>query len=209
MKQNSFSERVYNGIFKENPTFVMMIGMCPTLAVSTSVINAIGMGLTTTVVLTLSCVLIASLRKIIPDSLRMPCYIGVIATFVTVTELLLKGFIPSLYEALGLYIPLIVVNCIIMGRAEAFAGKNKVSASFFDGIGMGLGFTIALIMLGAVRELFGAGTLLGARIRPASYEPVNIFIMAPGAFFVLGILIAIINGVKNHRDNKAKAAEQA
>ena len=209
MKQNSFSERVYNGIFKENPTFVMMIGMCPTLAVSTSVINAIGMGLTTTVVLTLSCVLIASLRKIIPDSLRMPCYIGVIATFVTVTELLLKGFIPSLYEALGLYIPLIVVNCIIMGRAEAFAGKNKVSASFFDGIDMGLGFTIALIMLGAVRELFGAGTLLGARIRPASYEPVNIFIMAPGAFFVLGILIAIINGVKNHRDNKAKAAEQA
>ena len=209
MKQNSFSERVYNGIFKENPTFVMMIGMCPTLAVSTSVINAIGMGLTTTVVLTLSCVLIASLRKIIPDSLRMPCYIGVIATFVTVTELLLKGFIPSLYEALGLYIPLIVVNCIIMGRAEAFAGKNKVSASFFDGIGMGLGFTIALIMLGAVRELFGAGTLLGARIMPASYEPVNIFIMAPGAFFVLGILIAIINGVKNHRDNKAKAAEQA
>ena len=209
MRPNSPTERIYNGIFKENPTFVMMIGMCPTLAVSTSVINAVGMGLTTTVVLTLSCVLIASLRKIIPDSLRMPCYIGVIATFVTVTELLLKGFIPSLYEALGLYIPLIVVNCIIMGRAEAFAGKNPVGASFFDGIGMGLGFTIALIMLGAVRELFGAGTLLGFRVMPESFEPVNIFIMAPGAFFVLGLLIAVINGVNLHRQKKAKEASQA
>ena len=208
MKKNSPIERIHNGIFKENPTFVMMIGMCPTLAVSTSVVNAIGMGLTTTVVLTLSCVLIASLRKIIPDSLRMPCYIGVIATFVTVADLLLQGFLPSLYEALGLYIPLIVVNCIIMGRAEAFAGKNPVGASFFDGIGMGLGFTIALIMLGAVRELFGAGTLLGYRIMPASYEPANIFIMAPGAFFVLGLLIAAINGVNLHRQKKAKEVKK-
>lgn len=210
MKENSFSERMYNGIIKENPTFVTMIGMCPTLAVTTSVINGIGMGMTTMVVLVLSNVFISALRKIIPDSLRMPCYIGVIASFVTLVELLLQAYIPFLYSALGLYIPLIVVNCIIMGRAEAFAGKNGILPSIYDGVGMGLGFTVGLIALGAVRELIGAGTLCGFSIMPASYTPVNIFIMAPGAFFVLAFLVAIMNKFMASREAKAKkAAEEA
>lgn len=205
---NSAGERIYNGIVKENPTFVTMIGMCPTLAVTTSVINGIGMGLTTMVVLVLSNVLISMLRKIIPDSLRMPCYIGVIASFVTVVELLLEAYLPALNDALGLYIPLIVVNCIIMGRAEAFAGKNPVIPSLFDGIGMGLGFTIGLVCLGAVRELFGSGTILGVQIMPKAYEPINIFILAPGAFFVLAILIAIIQKVNNTKAEKAALEAQ-
>ena len=205
---NSPGERIYNGIVKENPTFVTMIGMCPTLAVTTSVINGIGMGLTTMVVLVLSNVLISLLRKIIPDSLRMPCYIGVIASFVTVVELLLDAYLPSLNEALGLYIPLIVVNCIIMGRAEAFAGKNPVIPSLFDGLGMGLGFTVGLVCLGAVRELFGSGTILGFQVMPKAYEPINIFILAPGAFFVLAILIAIIQKVNNTKAEKAALEAQ-
>jgi electron transport complex protein RnfE len=205
---NSPGERIYNGIVKENPTFVTMIGMCPTLAVTTSVINGIGMGLTTMVVLVLSNVLISLLRKIIPDSLRMPCYIGVIASFVTVVELLLEAYLPSLNDALGLYIPLIVVNCIIMGRAEAFAGKNPVIPSLFDGLGMGLGFTVGLVCLGAVRELFGSGTILGVQIMPKAYEPINIFILAPGAFFVLAILIAIIQKVNNTKAEKAAIEAQ-
>ena len=205
---NSPGERIYNGIVKENPTFVTMIGMCPTLAVTTSVINGIGMGLTTMVVLVLSNVLISLLRKIIPDSLRMPCYIGVIASFVTVVELLLEAYLPSLNEALGLYIPLIVVNCIIMGRAEAFAGKNPVIPSLFDGLGMGLGFTVGLVCLGAVRELFGSGTILGFQVMPKAYEPINIFILAPGAFFVLAILIAIIQKVNNTKAEKAAIEAQ-
>ncbi len=205
---NSPGERIYNGIVKENPTFVTMIGMCPTLAVTTSVINGIGMGLTTMVVLVLSNVLISLLRKIIPDSLRMPCYIGVIASFVTVVELLLEAYLPSLNEALGLYIPLIVVNCIIMGRAEAFAGKNPVIPSLFDGLGMGLGFTVGLVCLGAVRELFGSGTILGFQVMPKAYEPINIFILAPGAFFVLAILIAIIQKVNNTKAEKAALEAQ-
>ncbi|MCI1305873.1 MAG: electron transport complex subunit E [Lachnospiraceae bacterium] len=205
---NSPGERIYNGIVKENPTFVTMIGMCPTLAVTTSVINGIGMGLTTMVVLVLSNVLISLLRKIIPDSLRMPCYIGVIASFVTVVELLLEAYLPSLNDALGLYIPLIVVNCIIMGRAEAFAGKNPVIPSLFDGLGMGLGFTVGLVCLGAVRELFGSGTILGFQIMPKAYEPINIFILAPGAFFVLAILIAIIQKVNNTKAEKAAIEAQ-
>jgi electron transport complex protein RnfE len=200
---NSAAERIYNGVVKENPTFVTMIGMCPTLAVTTSVMNGIGMGLTTMVVLVLSNILISLLRKIIPDSLRMPCYIGVIASFVTVVELLLEAYLPSLNDALGLYIPLIVVNCIIMGRAESFAGKNPVIPSLFDGVGMGLGFTVGLVCLGAVRELFGAGTILGLHVMPASYEPINIFILAPGAFFVLALLVAIIQKVNNVKAEKA------
>ena len=208
MKENSALERLKNGIITENPTFVLTLGMCPTLAVTTSVINGIGMGLTTMVVLVLSNVLISLLRKIIPDSLRMPCYIGVIASFVTVVELLLEAYLPSLNDALGLYIPLIVVNCIIMGRAEAFAGKNPVIPSLFDGLGMGLGFTVGLVCLGAVRELFGSGTILGFQIMPKAYEPINIFILAPGAFFVLAILIAIIQKVNNTKAEKAAIEAQ-
>ena len=156
MKANTPMERLYNGIVKENPTFVMMIGMCPTLAVTTSLINGVGMGLTTTVILTLSNLMIAALRRFIPDGVRMPAYIGVVASFVTIVEFLLQAYIPSLNDALGIYIPLIVVNCIILGRAEAYAGKNPVLPSIFDGLGMGLGFTIGLLSIGAFRELLGS-----------------------------------------------------
>ena len=156
MKTNSPVERLYNGIIKENPTFVLMLGMCPTLAVTTSAMNGLGMGLTTAVILTLSNLMISLLRKVIPDGVRMPAYIVVVASFVTIVELLLEGFIPSLYSALGIYIPLIVVNCIILGRAESYASKNKIVSSVFDGIGMGLGFTVALTLIGLFRELLGA-----------------------------------------------------
>ena len=194
MKQNSVSERLVNGIVLENPTFVLMLGMCPTLAVTTSAINGLGMGLTTMVVLALSNMFISMLRNIIPDKVRIPAFIVIIASFVTVVELLLKAYISFLYDALGLYIPLIVVNCIILGRAEAYASKNKVLPSFFDGVGMGLGFTLALTIIGAVRELIGAGEIFGFHVMPDSYVPCSIFVLAPGAFFVLAALTAIQNG---------------
>ncbi len=205
MKENSALERLKNGIITENPTFVLTLGMCPTLAVTTSAINGLGMGLTTMAVLALSNMFISMLRKVIPDKVRIPAFIVIIASFVTVVELLLKAFIPSLYDALGLYIPLIVVNCIILGRAEAYASKNKVIPSLFDGIGMGLGFTLALTIIGAVRELIGAGQLFNIQVMPDSYVPCSIFVLAPGAFFVLAALTAIqnkirINGEKKGRD---------
>ena len=201
---NKCMERLYNGLVKENPTFVLMLGMCPTLAVTTSAINGVGMGLTTTVVLVMSNMLISMLRKIIPDSVRMPAFIVVVASFVTIVQFLLEGFIPSLYDSLGLYIPLIVVNCIILGRAESYASKNPVLPSIFDGIGMGLGFTIGLTSIGIVREVIGAGQIFGKQIMPSSYEPVTIFILAPGAFFVLAGLVAIQNKVKRNAANKGK-----
>lgn len=201
---NKCMERLYNGLVKENPTFVLMLGMCPTLAVTTSAINGVGMGLTTTVVLVMSNMLISMLRKIIPDSVRMPAFIVVVASFVTIVQFLLEGFIPSLYDSLGLYIPLIVVNCIILGRAESYASKNPVLPSIFDGIGMGLGFTIGLTSIGIVREVIGAGQIFGKQIMPSSYEPVTIFILAPGAFFVLAGLVAIRNKVKRNAANKGK-----
>ena len=201
---NKCVERLYNGLVKENPTFVLMLGMCSTLAVTTSAINGVGMGLTTTVVLVMSNMLISMLRKIIPDSVRMPAFIVVVASFVTIVQFLLEGFIPSLYDSLGLYIPLIVVNCIILGRAESYASKNPVLPSIFDGIGMGLGFTIGLTSIGIVREVIGAGQIFGKQIMPSSYEPVTIFILAPGAFFVLAGLVAIQNKVKRNAANKGK-----
>ena len=201
---NKCVERLYNGLVKENPTFVLMLGMCPTLAVTTSAINGVGMGLTTTVVLVMSNMLISMLRKIIPDSVRMPAFIVVVASFVTIVQFLLEGFIPSLCDSLGLYIPLIVVNCIILGRAESYASKNPVLPSIFDGIGMGLGFTIGLTSIGIVREVIGAGQIFGKQIMPSSYEPVTIFILAPGAFFVLAGLVAIQNKVKRNAANKGK-----
>ena len=182
---NKNTERLYNGLVKENPTFVLMLGMCPTLAVTTSAINGIGMGLSTTVVLVLSNMLISMLRKIIPDSVRMPAFIVVVASFVTMVQFLLEGFVPSLYDSLGIYIPLIVVNCIILGRAESYASKNPVVPSIFDGIGMGLGFTVGLTAIGIVREIVGSGKVFDIQILPDSYEPITIFILAPGAFFVL------------------------
>ncbi len=189
-------ERLYNGIIKENPTFVLMLGMCPTLAVTTSATNAIGMGLSTTAVLMMSNLMISALRKVIPDKVRMPAYIVIIASFVTMVQLLIQAYVPSIYETLGIYIPLIVVNCIILGRAEAYANKNSVLPSFFDGVGMGLGFTVALTILGAARELLGAGTVFGYQIMPAGFTPISILVMAPGAFFVLAILTALQNKLK-------------
>lgn len=200
---NKYIERIYNGIIKENPTFILVLGMCPTLAVTTSVKNAIGMGLSTMVVLVFSNMLISMLRNVIPDQVRIPAYIVVIASLVTVVELILKAYIPSLYDALGLYIPLIVVNCIILGRAEAYANKSTPILAAFDGLGMGLGFTMALSLIGCFRELIGAGTILGMKIMPSGYVPVSIFVRAPGAFIVLGTLIAILNGLNiQHNGNK-------
>lgn len=201
---NDIKERLINGLIKENPTFVLMLGMCPTLAVTTSAMNGLGMGLTTMVVLALSNAFISLLRNIIPDKVRIPAFIVIIASFVTMVELLLEGFIPALYDALGIYIPLIVVNCIILGRAESYASKNPVIPSLFDGIGMGLGFSFALTCIGAVRELIGAGTLFGMNIMPESYVPCSIFIMAPGAFFVLAALTAIQNKIKLAGEKKGK-----
>ncbi len=204
MKENSALERLKNGIITENPTFVLTLGMCPTLAVTTSAVNGLGMGLTTMAVLALSNMFISMLRKVIPDKVRIPAFIVIFASFVTVVELLLKAFIPSLYDALGLYIPLIVVNCIILGRAEAYASKNKVIPSLFDGIGMGLGFTLALTIIGAVRELLGAGQLFNMQVMPDSYVPCSIFVLAPGAFFVLAVLTAIQNKIRINGEKKGK-----
>ena len=201
---NKYVERLYNGIIKENPTFVMMLGMCPTLAVTTSAINAIGMGLSTTVVLILSNMLISMLRKIIPDSVRMPAFIVVVASFVTMVQFFLQGFIPSLYDSLGLYTPLIVVNCIILGRAESYASKNPVLLSMCDGIGMGLGFTFGLTCIGIVRELIGAGKIFGLQLMPSGYEPVTIFILAPGAFLVLAFIVAGRNKIIKTLEKKGK-----
>ena len=209
MKANTPVERLYNGIIKENPTFVLVLGMCPTLAVTTAAINGIGMGLTTTVVLAMSNLFISLLRNIIPDKVRMPAYIVVVASFVTIVQLLLQGFIPSLYDSLGLYIPLIVVNCIILGRAESYASKNPVLPSVFDGIGMGLGFTVGLTCIGIVRELIGAGQIFGKQVMPDSYEPLTIFVLAPGAFFVLACLVALQNKIKHNLAKKGKEAPQA
>ena len=209
MKPNSPSERLFNGIIKENPTLVLILGMCPTLAVTTSAINGGGMGLTTTAVLMFSNLLISLLRNFIPDRVRIPAYIVVIASLVTIVQFVLQAYLPSLNEALGVYIPLIVVNCIILGRAESYASKNKAVPSFFDGLGMGLGFTLSLTILGAFRELLGAGTIFGFTVLPESiFTPITIFILAPGAFFVLSCLVAIKNRVGN-RPAKTKKAEEA
>ena len=193
---NKYVERLYNGIVKENPTFIIMLGMCPTLAVTTSGSNGLYMGLTTTAVLAASNLLIAALRKVIPDKVRIPAYIVVVASLVTIVQLLLEAYLPAVNELLGIYIPLIVVNCIILGRAESYAAKNSVGLSLFDGIGMGLGFSVALTIIGSFRELLGAGSIFGFKITPASFEPISIFILAPGALFTLAILTALQNKFK-------------
>ena len=214
------TERLYNGIVKENPTFVQMLGMCPTLAVTSSAINGAGMGLSTTCILVLSNAFISLLRKVIPEKVRIPSYIVIIASFVTVIQFLMQAYLPSLNDSLGIYIPLIVVNCIILGRAESYASKNKVLPSIFDGLGMGLGFTIGLTLIGMFRELIGKGCVFGFQIIGegnllqktsgigkvigdvlAAYTPITIFVLAPGAFFVLAFIIATIN-----KRNAKKAA---
>jgi Na+-translocating ferredoxin:NAD+ oxidoreductase subunit E len=182
------------GFFKENPILVLILGTCPTLATSSSALNGIGMGLATSFVLVGSNVVISLIAKLIPDKVRIPSFIVVIATFVTIVDLLMQAYVPALYKQLGIFIPLIVVNCIVLGRAEAFACKNSVGASFLDGLGMGLGFAMALGILGSIRELLGAGTVLGHKIVP--FDGMLIFILAPGAFIALGFLIAIINRLK-------------
>ena len=211
---NKCVERIYNGLIKENPTFVLTLGMCPTLAVTTSAINGIGMGLSSTVVLVMSNLLISLLRKVIPDGVRMPAFIVIVASFVTVVQFLMQGYLPSLYDSLGIYIPLIVVNCIILGRAEAYASKNPAIPSAFDGLGMGLGFTCAITILGAIRELIGAGTILStgssALVDFTNYgfTPASIFILAPGAFFVLAMCIAVMNRIKRkHGMNPAEVPD--
>ena len=182
-----------NGIIDENPTFRMVLGTCPTLAITTAVSNGIGMGLATTFVLVFSNLVISLLRKAIPDEIRIPAFIVVIATFVTIVQLVIKAFLPALDAALGMFIPLIVVNCIIFGRAEAFACKNKPVAAIADGLGMGLGFTCAITLICAVRELFGAGTLLGVQVMPAGYMPMDLLVKPAGGFIVLGLMMALVN----------------
>ena len=189
---------IKNGIIDENPTFVQVIGMCPTLAVTSSAMNGLGMGVSTAAVLVCANVAISLIRKIVPDQVRIPAFVVVIASFVTIVDFLLQAYAPSsLYNALGLYIPLIVVNCIILGRAEAFASKNSAIDSFFDGVGQGLGFTIALCVLGLVREFIGSGTAFGMRVLPEAFPQTLLLIMSPGAFFTLGLLMALFNYVKN------------
>lgn len=197
-------ERLYNGIIKENPTFVLMLGMCPTLAVTSSALNGLGMGVATMAVLIMSNLLISLLRKVIPNGVRVPVYIIIIASFVTIVEMLMHAYVTPLYNSLGIFIPLIVVNCIILGRAESYASKNNVLLSIFDGIGVGLGFTVGLTAIGIVRELLGSGCVFGIRVLPESYEPISIFILAPGAFFVLSILCAVMNKLTKGKKKEAK-----
>lgn len=204
MRKDSPLERLLNGLIWENPTFVLILGMCPTLAVTTSAMNGLGMGLTTMVILTMSNIMISLLRKVIPDSVRMPAYIVVVASFVTIVQFLLQGFLPDLYDSLGIYIPLIVVNCIILGRAEAYASKHGVISSMFDGIGMGLGFTLGLTCISIVREILGAGEIFEQPVMPSFYEPAIIFILAPGAFFVLAFLIAFQNRLRRKKPKEEK-----
>ena len=184
-----------NGILNENPTFRLVLGTCPTIAVTTSAMNGLGMGLAATFVLIGSNVVISALRKVIPDKVRIPCFVLVICTFVTIVQMLLQAFVPSLYASLGLFIPLIVVNCIILARAEAFASKNVVVASAVDGLGMGLGFTLAMLLMGSIRELLGSGTIFGMTVFGASFEPMLLFVLAPGGFIAYGLLLGIINAI--------------
>lgn len=196
-----------NGIITENPTLVLFLGMCPTLAVTTGVVNGIGMGLSTTAVLICSNIVISLLRKFIPDKIRIASYIVIIAGFVTIVQMLLNAYVPALSSSLGIYIPLIVVNCIILGRAEAFANKNTVGRSALDGLGMGLGFTCSLCIIAAVREILGAGTFAGIPLFGESFQPVSIMILPPGAFLTLGVLLAVINIIGGKIKNKKKDTE--
>ena len=192
-KQKSLFEIFTAGFVKENPVLRLVLGTCPTLAVTTMAFNGLGMGLAATAVLICSNALISALRKIIPDKIHIPVYITIIAAFVSVVQMLVKAFVPALDSALGIFLPLIVVNCIILGRAESFVGKNKIIPSIVDGIGMGLGFTIALVCMGSIREIIGAGTWFGIQILPAAIDPMLILILAPGGFFVFGVLMACAN----------------
>ena len=200
---NSKLNILTKGFFKENPTLILVLGCCPTLAVTTSVVNALGMGAATTFVLLMSNMLISALKNVIPDKVRIPRYIVIIATFVSMIDLLIQGFLPSLSASLGVFIPLIVVNCIVLGRAEAFANKNTVFDSLLDGLGMGIGFTIALTLIGGIREILGSGSFLGFQLIPAEYNML-IFVLAPGAFLVFGFVMAAVRYIVNKREEKKK-----
>ncbi len=196
MNNNSNLNVLTNGLLRENPIFVLLLGMCPTLGTTSSAINGLGMGLATTFVLVCANIVISLLKNMIPDKVRIPAFIVVIATFVTVVEMVMQAYVPALFDSLGLFIPLIVVNCIVLGRAEAFAAKNNVFRSMLDGVGMGLGFAFALTLLGSVRELLGTGKVFSLTVFSESYGML-IFVLAPGAFIALGYLIAIINKIRN------------
>ena len=207
-EKKGFFSVFLNGLIWENPTFTLMLGMCPTLAITTAASNGIGMGLATTFVLVCANLFISLLRNVIPDKVRIPAFIVVIASFVTILEMLLKAFLPALSESLGMYIPLIVVNCIIFARAEAFAFKNGPVASVADGLGMGLGFTVAITILSCIREVLGNGTIFGAQIMPESYVPMGIMLNVPGGFVTLGLLLALVNAMKNMAAKKAAARKE-
>lgn len=198
MNKTSLSN-LTRGIIRENPIFVMLLGMCPTLGVSTSAANGLGMGIATMFVLILSNIAISMVKKIIPDIVRIPCFIVIIASFVTVIEMLMQAWLPALYAALGIYIPLIVVNCIILGRAEAFASKNTIWQSFLDAVGMGVGFTWALTLLGSIREILGNGSIFGWQFLPENTDTVLLFIMPPGAFLALAGIIIVINKLRGEK----------
>ena len=200
---NSKLSILTKGFFRENPTLILVLGCCPTLAVTTSVTNALGMGAATTFVLLMSNMLISALKNVIPDKVRIPSYIVIIATFVSMLDLLIQGFLPSLSASLGVFIPLIVVNCIVLGRAEAFANKNTVFDSLLDGLGMGIGFTIALTLIGAIREILGSGSIMGFQFIPAEYH-ILIFVLAPGALLVFGFVMAAVRFIVNKREEKKK-----
>ncbi|NLK00427.1 MAG: electron transport complex subunit E [Clostridia bacterium] len=199
----SLGKEFTKGIIKENPIFIMLLGMCPVLAVSSSVINGLGMGVAATAVLVASNIAVSALRKIIPDSIRIPCFIVIIASFVTIVDLSVKAYSPALSQSLGIFIPLIVVNCIILGRAEAFASKNGVLGSILDALGMGIGFTLSLVVLSAVREVLGAGEFLGNSLFGAGFQPALIMILPPGAFLALGCLLGLIN-LKQQKSSQAE-----
>ena len=203
-KKQNVGKVFLNGVITENPTFRLVLGTCPTLAVTTSAINGLGMGAAATFVLLGSNIVISALRKIIPDKVRIPAFIVIIATFVTIVQLMMQAFLPSLYESLGIFIPLIVVNCIILARAEAFASKNGPLHSAVDGLGMGLGFTCAITLIGIVRELIGNGSVFGINILGASYEPMLLFVLAPGGFITYGLLLGIINALTNRKKEASK-----
>jgi|GEM_PF-88762 len=207
LKDNTIPERFLNGVVKENPLFVLMLGLCPALAVTTSALNGIGMGLATLFVLVFSNLCISLLRNSIPDKIRLLVYIIIIALFVTITEVIIKAYLPTLDKALGIYLPLIVVNCVIMSRVESYAVKNKVLLSVFDAAGMGFGFTLALMIIGALREFIGTGELFSLRVMPESYPGVTIFVLAPGAFFMMAFLAAIHKKVKANLELKAGRVE--
>ena len=206
MKNKSLFHVFTNGLLNENPTFRLLLGMCPTLAISTAASSGVGMGLATTFVLVFSNMVISMLRHIIPERVRIPGFIVVIATFVTIIDLIIKAFLPSMSDTLGIYIPLIVVNCIIFARAESFASKNPPVLSIADGLGMGLGFTFAITLLSVIRELLGNGTFFGLQVMPASYQPMGIMTQVPGGFITLGLLLILVNALSNKSKKKGAAA---